>query len=200
VGGKATVKVDTRVIASTNSNLLSLVKEGKFREDLFYRLNVIPVFIPPLRERKEDILPMLDHYVEVFNRKFNKKIRGFSPESLEFLMNYDWPGNCRELENVVEMIVSLTESSLIESSELKAYMNLREKPSGDLHSCPQDFSLSTIQDAQEKTHILKVLEKNNWNISKSAKVLGICRSSLWMKMKKHEIKIYNNKENIEDIE
>ncbi|MGA1863589.1 MAG: sigma-54-dependent transcriptional regulator [bacterium] len=188
VGGKAVVRIDTRVIASTNSNLLSLVKEGKFREDLFYRLNVIPVFIPPLRERKEDILPMLDYYVEVFNGKFNKKIRGFSSASLEFLMNYDWPGNCRELEHVVEMIVSLTESTLIEYYELKAYMNLREKPSGKPHSGFQDFTLSAMQDIQEKAHILKVLEKNNWNISRSATALGISRSSLWMKMKKHGIK------------
>lgn len=197
VGGKSTVKVDTRVIASTNSNLSSLVKEGKFREDLFYRLNVIPVFIPPLRERKEDIMPMLDYYVEVFSRKFKKKIIGFSPVSLRLLMNHDWPGNCRELENFVEMIVTLTESSLIKSSELKAYMSLREKPSEKPNSVSQDFNLSTMHDSQEKEHILKVLKRNNWNISKSAKALGICRSSLWMKMKKHGIKIYYDKKDIE---
>ncbi len=197
VGCNFPVNVDTRIIAATNRKLESLIKEGKFREDLFYRLHVIPISVPPLRERREDIAPLLNHFIEKYSRKFKKKIRGFLPETLSALIQYDWPGNARELENFVERMVSLSGSSLIKPSELKNFISLRERPSEKPLSRPQNLKLSALYNTIEKEHILKILKKNLWNISKSTKDLGICRSSLWIKMKKHGIGNHYNKENIE---
>jgi len=188
VGDNISIRVNTRVIAATNKNLELLVNEGKFREDLFYRLNVIPFFIPPLRERREDIVPMVNHFVEIYSRKFKKKVRGFSQAALEILRKYDWPGNCRELENVIERIVSITNSSVIGSEELKRLIKLKKNVSNNVRDPYHNVSLTDAFEVFEKEFILKSLKRNNWNFVDSARDLGISRVSLWRKMKKHGIK------------
>ena len=144
---------------------LVLIIEGR-------RLHVIAISVPPLRERREAIAPMLNHFIEKYSRKFKKKVRGFLPESLSALIQYDWPGNARELENFVERMVSLSGSSLIKPSELKNFISLRESPSEKPLFRPQNLKLSVLYDTIEKEHILKILKKNLRNISKG---LGKCQ-------------------------
>ena len=108
VGGSKTIKVDVRLIAATNKDLTQEIKNGEFREDLYYRINVVPIVIPPLRERKEDIPLLVEHFVKKYNDENNKKVKGLSPEALEWMVRYEWPGNVRELENLIERMVALT--------------------------------------------------------------------------------------------
>ena len=118
VGGSKTMKVDVRLITATNRDLNQLLKKGEFREDLYYRINVVPIVIPPLRERKEDIPMLLDHFIKKFNDENNKKVKGVSKEALVLMMNYDWPGNVRELENLIERVIALTSNESIQPNEL----------------------------------------------------------------------------------
>jgi len=188
VGGNSNISVDVRIIASTNRKLSALVEEGEFREDLFYRLNVIPITIPPLRERREDIIPLINHFVEVYRAKLKKDVQGFSPEALEILLNHDWPGNIRELENVVERAMTLGSHTLISSSDLTKIFYLGEAPSKSTEPESDDFNLHKAHEMLEREYILKALKKNDWNQSQAAKGLGIDRSSLWRKMKEYGIK------------
>jgi len=182
VGGTNPVKVDARVIAATNRNLKKAVEDGTFRDDLYYRLNVISVEIPPLRERKEDIPLLAHHFLEQFNITMEKKVERISEEALDILMRYDWPGNVRELENVVERAMVITKANLIKAEEL--------------HLSPEvargDVSPPTLGDkslrAMEKSHIERILNENNWNIQKSAEVLNIDRVTLYNKIKKYNLK------------
>src|SRR5262245_66100940 len=118
VGGTRDIKVDLRIIAATNRPLETRVKDGQFREDLFYRLNVIPIYIPPLRERREDILPLARHFVLDANTRFHKSIKGFTPEAERLMVEYQWPGNVRELRNLIERLVILGSSDFIEPQHL----------------------------------------------------------------------------------
>ena len=113
IGGKNEINVDVRVIAATNVDLKTIVSEGKFREDLYYRLNVLPILIPPLRERREDIMLLAHYFIEQYSRDFRKNIEGFSEDAKEYLVNYDWPGNVRELKNAIERAVILTNEKII---------------------------------------------------------------------------------------
>lgn len=178
VGGNEVIKSDFRVIAATNEPLEDLVKEGKFREDLYYRLNVFTIFIPPLRERIDDI-PVLAHYfLEKFTTAMNKKISGISNEAMEVMLKYNWPGNVRELENAIERAVVVTKSDKIKVEDLPFQIN------NNIYSYDsEDKSLSSI----EKKHIQYILKENNWNISKSAEVLGIDRVTLYNKINKYGI-------------
>ena len=114
VGGSKTIKVDVRLIAATNKDLTQQIKKGEFREDLYYRINVVPIVIPPLRERKEDIPLLIEHFIRKYNDENNKKVKGVSPEVLEWMIRYDWPGNVRELENLIERMVALTPNEYIQ--------------------------------------------------------------------------------------
>jgi DNA-binding NtrC family response regulator len=188
VGGNSNISVDVRIIASTNRKLSALVEEGEFREDLFYRLNVIPITIPPLRERRDDIAPLINHFVGVYKGKLKKDVEGFSPEALEILLNHDWPGNIRELENVVERAMTLGSYTLISSSDLTKIFYLGKSPSKSTEPESDDFNLHKAHEMLEREYILKALKKNDWNQSQAAKDLGIDRSSLWRKMKEYGIK------------
>lgn len=117
IGGTETIKVDVRIIAATNQNLKQLIKEGKFREDLFYRINVIPISIPPLRERREDIPPLIADFLTKFNREYFKELK-VSNEAMEILVSYDWPGNVRELENIMERIIITTDNEVVKPDDL----------------------------------------------------------------------------------
>lgn len=183
VGGNDQIKSNFRVITATNESLEALAKEGKFREDLYYRLNVFTIFIPPLRERREDI-PILAHFfLSSFSSAMNKGINKISPEAMEFLVNYDWPGNVRELENAIERAVVVGKGDTIQVSDLPFQIT-----PADTSSPESDLSLDEI----EKKHILKVLNANGWNISRSAKVLNIDRVTLYNKIEKYDLKKFNN--------
>ncbi len=181
VGGKDTLKVDVRIISATNQDLESKIKERNFREDLYYRLNVISVFIPPLRERREDVLLLTDHFIKKANQKCGKGIRGITPAVKDIILNYDWPGNVRELENVIERGVVLSRTDVIDKSDLPYLGLVRDRTLEDTSAA----SLS-IKDV-EKNHILKVLKRTSWNLIKSAEILGIHRNTLRLKMKEYGI-------------
>jgi DNA-binding NtrC family response regulator len=174
VGGNQTIKVDFRIVAATNKDLELLIEEGKFRPDLFYRLNVFHIELPPLRERREDIPPLVDHFVRKFSREMNKRITRVAPGAMNLLQQYAWPGNVRELENAVERAMVVAQEP-----------DLKE----------QDFTLksrngvpvggSRCLDDVEKDHILRVLEDCSGNQTRTAEVLGIDRVTLHHKLKKY---------------
>lgn len=177
VGGTRPIKVDVRFIAATNQNISALVAGGKFREDLFYRLNVMDIYIPPLRERKEDIVPLAKHFLEKQAKKTNKKITGFTKEAMDIFLSYSFPGNVRELENIIERAVILEKTSRIMPESLPQTIKL--------------FQIETIDPNRVKTideinkdYAEKVLEFAEGNKSKAADILGISRTSLWRILKK----------------
>jgi len=176
VGGEETLKVDVRVIAATNRDLHKEVMEGRFREDLYYRLNVIPIFIPPLRERKDDIPILTKHFLEIYSASNRKAIRGFSEEVMEIFLDYHWPGNVRELQNVIEHAVILTKGEMITENDL---------PQSLKTATHRDEAESTSLKETEKNLILKVLQEVGGNKYQAAKKLGITRSTLYGKMRKH---------------
>ncbi|MBI5741034.1 MAG: sigma-54-dependent Fis family transcriptional regulator [Nitrospirae bacterium] len=177
VGGTRTIKVDVRFIAATNQNIKTLVSGGRFREDLYYRLNVMDIYIPPLRERKRDILPLSEHFLEKHARKSGKKITGFAEETIEMLMTYGFPGNVRELENIIERAVILERTSTITPESLPQSIKLYQIETIN----PQN--IRTL-DEIDREYAEKVLEFAEDNKSKAAELLGISRTSLWRILKK----------------
>jgi len=181
VGGSQLVKVDVRIIAATNRDLKKLVESGTFREDLYYRLNVIPVTVPPLRERKEDIPLLADHFLAQFRIEMRKPLEAVSAEALEILMAHDWPGNVRELRNVLERGAVLARGPIITSMELEL---VPPAPSPTPSGSPEPAdSLREV----ERRHIVSILRHHNWNITRSAKALGIDRVTLYNKIKRYQI-------------
>ncbi len=177
LGGNKTIKVDVRLIAATNKNLLEEVKKGNFREDLYYRLNVIPILLPPLRERKNDIPLLVEHFIKKLNEKENKHIKGVTPEVMRILMDYDWPGNVRELENTIEHAFVLTKGELIEKTALPMHLRGTEKEEKETLSFAEN----------ERRFLLKMLEECNWNKMRVAKKLNISRSTLYSKLKRYNL-------------
>jgi len=184
VGGNEVIKVDVRIIAATNRDLKKAIEEGKFREDLYYRLNVISILIPPLRERKEDIPLLVDHFIEKFNIEMEKKIGGISPEALKSIMAYSWPGNVRELENTIERAMVITKGTMIHVEDL----GLSSRAEENSLTCAAPPSGDKSMKAVEKEHMAKILKENDWNIQRSAEILGIDRVTLYNKIRKYELK------------
>ena len=184
VGGNEVIKVDVRIIAATNRDLKKAIEEGKFREDLYYRLNVISILIPPLRERKEDIPLLVDHFIEKFNIEMKKKIEGISPEALNSIMAYIWPGNVRELENTIERAMVITKGTMINVEDL----GLPSRAEENSLTCAAPPSGDKSMKAVEKDHMAKILKENDWNIQRSAEILGIDRVTLYNKIRKYELK------------
>lgn len=181
VGDTKTVNVDVRVIAATNQNLQELIKVGKFRQDLYYRLNIIYIEIPLLKERKEDIPLLVEDFINKHTKHINKKIDGLSKEALQILMDYDWPGNIRELENVIERAAILSKGSLIIPEDFPEFLSRGKDKTYELNN------KSRLKDAlkdPEKDIILKALDSAGWNRSKTASSLGINRTTLYKKMAK----------------
>jgi len=178
VGGIRDIKVDVRIIAATNRALETLAKEGKFREDLFYRLNVIPISIPPLRARREDLLALARHFLLELNSTFHKTIRGFTPETERLLLDYAWPGNVRELKNLIERLVILSTSEWIEAPHLPPPFGV-PAASPALVQAPTEFG--TLAE-MERTYILQAVQRAKGNKSMAAKVLGISRQTLRKKL------------------
>ena len=184
VGSSKPVKVDIRVIAATNKNLEEEVRKGNFREDLYYRLNVIHIHIKPLRERREDIPYLLDHFLKKFSQKEGKKIRGFTREAYEALIRYDYPGNVRELENIVERAVVMAQGDLITTDDLPVHLLSSEFQV----ESNKNLSLPERLELIEKSLILEALKKNNWVKTRAAKELGISERVLRYRMEKLGIK------------
>ena len=182
VGGNKNIKVDVRIISATNKDLAEEVKKSVFREDLFFRLNVIPIRIPGLRERIEDIPALVDHFLDLFSAEYGEQKKEFAPEALKALQNYSWPGNIRELKNVLERLVIMTPSKIISKVDILA----ADSPRSDY------FSFTALKDAREafeKDFIIRKLEENSWNVSKTAEQLDIERSNLHRKIKAYDIKM-----------
>jgi two-component system response regulator AtoC len=185
VGGAHTIKVDIRVIAATARNLSQEVSQGKFREDLFYRLNVIPITLPPLRERKEDIPLLVSHFIRRFNERHGMSIEGMTPRTLKILMDHHWPGNVRELENVIERAMVLAEDTTMKEENLP--WELGHKLTEEIGFFPEDLSLKKMQRKWEEKLIRKALEKTKGNKTKAAKLLEISYPWLLTKIKEYGI-------------
>jgi DNA-binding NtrC family response regulator len=185
VGARATVKVDIRLISATHRDLLQLVKDGKFREDLYYRLNVFPLQVPPLRARRDDIPELARHFIDrLGGRRDGRPVRGMSEDALELLMAYDWPGNLRELKNVVKRMVLLSRGEIAGKETLPEEMLLSIQNS---QVTPEGPDLKAWQENKEKELILKTLEEVKYNKTKAARLLNIDRSTLYVKMEKYGI-------------
>lgn len=186
VGGTEKIEVDVRIIAATNKNLEERIKDGSFREDLYYRLNVVSIKIPPLRERKEDILPMIEGFIEKYSKENNKEKLEISKEAADVLMKYNYPGNVRELENIIERAVVLTRGKVITLNDLP--MNIKgfkeEKSLGSL----EEGTLIEQVEALEKQLIFDALQESEGNQTKAGKLLGLTERNLRYKMKKYNIK------------
>ena len=190
VGGVVDIKVDTRILAATNRDLEELVKQGKFREDLYYRLNVIPVHIPPLRERKEDIPMLIDFFIKKFNAELGRKIKGTKPPMMQILRDYHWPGNLRELRNVVERAVLLSDGDFLKIENLPDSLLRPEK--GQITTLRENFALpqeGLDLSRLEKNLIEQALKRTGGNVSKAARLLSIPRDKLRYRVKKFGINL-----------
>lgn len=176
VGGSKTISIDVRIIAATNKNLLKEVKDGNFREDLYYRISVFPVTLPPLRDRREDISILVTHYIDKFNKDMKKTINNVSPQAMKVLLNYYYPGNIRELRNIIEHAFVCSRGNTILPEHLPGELVDETRK---LDILPDGASLNNV----EKEWILKVLEKSGWRYQEAARELGISRTTLWRKVK-----------------
>ncbi|MBN1270684.1 MAG: sigma-54-dependent Fis family transcriptional regulator [Candidatus Aminicenantes bacterium] len=187
VGSSKIDKVDVRVIAATNKNLNKEIKEGNFREDLYFRLNVVPIYSPPLREKKEDIPLLVEYFCRNFAEENNFKIKQFTPAALEILKKYPWKGNVRELKNVVERMIIMTEEQTVDAKDLPE--RIKGEASIHLPDTAKIKSLKEFRERSEKEFILAKLEENNWNISQTARAIDTPRSNLYKKLESYGIKI-----------
>ncbi len=185
VGGKDTTKVDVRVIAASNKNLPELIERGRFRDDLFYRLSVIPIEVPSLRERKEDIPLLINHFIGRFAAENGKRVKTISVEALAYFQSYDWPGNVRELRNMVERLVIMTPGDIIGTDDLPAPLRPKDLAAGG--DGGRERTLKEAREAFERAYILGELRSNDWNMTHTAARLGIERSHLYRKIKAYSI-------------
>jgi transcriptional regulator with PAS, ATPase and Fis domain len=188
LGGLKDIKLDLRVVAATNKNLREAVKEGAFRQDLYFRLNVIQILIPPLRDRTDDIVPLTKFFVEHYNRKFKRNIEGVSEASAKLLLSHDWPGNVRELRNAIERAMILEESSLITPPSLPIAIS---RPDSSALAVPAMVDIPTdglsLED-NERSLLARALAKTNGNQTQAARLLRITRDTLRYKMKKFNLR------------
>jgi DNA-binding NtrC family response regulator len=180
VGGVRPIRIDVRVLAATNLNLRQAVKDRMFREDLYYRLNVVPVHVPPLRERREDIGRLVEHFVRKISRECNRDVRGVSAGALEVLAGYDWPGNVRELENVIHRAVVLARSPVLQLQDVPLDVAMPETGAG--LSEDAGLPLREACDKFERQYVLRVLEGVQWNVSRAARLLGVHRNTILAKL------------------
>ncbi|HEX7319247.1 MAG TPA: sigma-54 dependent transcriptional regulator, partial [bacterium] len=179
LGGSASIKADVRVIAATNKNLEQMIAKGEFRDDLYYRLNVITIELPPLRDRREDIPLLLDYFLEKIKLETGKPMDKISEEAKKILIEYHWPGNVRQLQNALEHAAVVAKGAVIESAHLPAFLQQKAADGAAANQSLQDV---------EKEHIINVLNAHNWNVKKAAEVLGINNITLYRKIKQYELK------------
>jgi two-component system nitrogen regulation response regulator NtrX len=190
IGGEKSISVDVRLIAATNKNIEQEIKQRRFREDLYFRLNVIPIFMPPLRERKEDIAPILMYFMDKYRRVQTDLKKSFSNKAMKILIDYEWPGNIRELKNFVERINIITDKELITEEIVEQYLGKRNEGTDDTALADfENLKLTAAKERFEKKLIIKKLQENGFNISRTAEELGIYPSNLHGKIKKYGIKI-----------
>lgn len=189
VGGTKEIRVDVRIIAATNKELAKAVEEGKFREDLYYRLNVIPVTLPPLRERREDIPLLANYFLNKFNRSMDKKIKGFSQKAMDLLCNYEWKGNVRELENMIERAVALSNSEIITPEHFPDIFKNAERGSSiiPLNIPPEGIDIEGFIGGIEKDLLLNALERSNWIKKDAAKLLHLNFRSFRYRLDKYNL-------------
>lgn len=188
LGDTQVISVDVRVIAATNKNLQAEIKKGNFREDLFYRLNVIPIHMPPLRERPEDVLPLADHFLTIMAHDLREEKKTLTDDAFALLRTYEWPGNVRELRNLIERLCILVPGSVITCEDLQKYIHMPDEH----QRCDSSLVIdgATLKEARsnfEKQFIMEKLEEFNWNISKTAEEIGIERSNLHRKLRTYDI-------------
>jgi two-component system nitrogen regulation response regulator NtrX len=188
LGSARTLKVDVRVIAATNKNLEAEIEKGTFREDLYFRLSVIPIHVPALRERKEDLPLLVKHFAEGFSRENNFKPRRFAPAALELMQQHRWKGNVRELRNTVERLVIMAPSDTIDAAEVRSVLRVESRV-GDAPESPREKpgTLREFKETAERAFLVEKLRENGWNISKTAEVIGTPRSNLYKKLEQYEI-------------
>lgn len=203
VGGQQTLTVDVRIVAATNKDLKQAIQRGQFREDLYYRLNVIPILMPPLRDRLEDLPVLCDHFLREFSQAHSRPLRGLSGAALDLLKTYSWPGNVRELKNLIERIIILTpqsqEGAEIEPADLFPYLHEDTVRVAQPADSSEDYALTTSQssgknlrDARsdfERDFIVKTLKDHEWNVARAAQILGIERTHLYRKLKTFGIEL-----------
>jgi two-component system nitrogen regulation response regulator NtrX len=190
VGGTRLVTVDVRIIAATNKDLDEEIRQGRFREDLFYRLNVVPFRAPALRERLEDIPLLVQHFVDLFYRKEGRDSKSFLPETLDKLTQYQWPGNVRELKNIIERILIMTPGRTISCEDIPDLRGGHNEPEFGCPSLDGALALATLREAREefeREFIIQKLEENDWNISRTAELIDLERSNLHRKIKSYGI-------------
>lgn len=180
IGDSEVIQVDVRVIAATNKQLKERINDGDFREDLFYRLSTIEINLPPLRERKEDLPALVDHFLKLSCEKNNRYVEGFEPQALQVLLAHDWPGNVRELENMVDRLVILTAGPRITAQEVSFQLHHSQ-------AAPAPVDYRSAMSEYEREFLVQNLTAHNWNIGNTATALGIDRTNLFKKMKKHGI-------------
>lgn len=186
VGGEKKIEVDVRILSATNKDLKKAIEEGRFREDLYHRLNVIPIYIPPLRERIDDIPLLVEHFTKQICEKNGFPLKKFTDSALEAFKNYEWTGNIRELKNMIERMIIMISSNEINEEDVKMMLPQSQKSSSeDILTISNTFQ--EFKEKAEKAYIIKKLEESNWNISKTAEMLEIQRSHLYNKMKKYKI-------------
>ncbi len=194
VGGIRPIEVDVRLIAATNVDLEELVKNGEFRDDLYYRLNVVPIVLPPLRQRIEDIPSLCAHFLDKFNRKLSREVASIGPAAASVLERYPWPGNIRELENMMERVILLLESDTVTIEDLPPHIREIRRPAGEAEvALPQEGeSLKEVvrvhTEELERDLILRALEKAGWNVTHTAQRLGISRKGLQLKMRDYGLR------------
>jgi len=179
VGGKEPVEVDVRLIVATNKDLEEEVKKGRFREDLFYRIHVIPIYLPPLSDRREDIPPLVDHFLRIFTTNMNKKIKGLTPQAMQILMMKDWPGNVRQLQNTIEYAVAMAQEDYITEDLLQHQKEISPEELKPLKEAKANF---------EKSYIIHLLEMTQGNVSQAAKMAGKYRADFYNLLKKYNLK------------
>lgn len=187
VGGTAQIKMNARIIAATNKNLTDLLESGRFRRDLFYRLNVVDIYIPPLRERKEDIVPLVRHFIKMYGKSVQPAVRGIKKDAFQYLIDYDWPGNVRELENVIERATVLTDAAEIGITDLPADI-IKQGMTSVSEALNFGGTLPQRIELFEKKEIVKALQQCSENKTRAAAELGLKRTTLLYKMERYGIK------------
>jgi two-component system response regulator GlrR len=199
VGSEVPVEVDVRVIVATNKDLEEQVRRGQFRDDLFYRIHVIPICLPPLRERKDDIMPLVEHFLKKYSEHMKKEVKGITPEALRRLMMHEWPGNVRELENTIEYAVAMTQKDVVtEDYILQGKATVAERGPNILQENGADPEvglrpLKDARDAFERDYLIQVLSMTEGNVSQAAKLAGKYRADFYDLLKKHDLKAHEFK-------
>ena len=192
VGGTDSIRVDIRIVAATNQNLEEKIRSGHFRQDLYYRLNVVPIQVPPLRERTEDLPLLMSHFIDQCNQRMNRRIGSVSPQAMAFLMAYTWPGNVRQLENVIQRMIVVAKGGILDVHDLPAEIRGMEKGNQEKGRDLKDIARETAGLA-EKNVILDALVQTGWNVTRAARSLGVSRVTLQKKMKTYNLRDHKNK-------